>query len=138
MALPFLHHGSFSRSAGVFSALAKQTKLLNLKPVKRIDFTFDPFADNAIVVRDTLNYFYQEKVRDTNPKCLLKTNIVNDRSEPTIVIKLVDNKKIVFKTNNLNSLEILVKYNELVSSKVKVDEALDTAKPVLTKSQKKR
>ncbi|MPC17830.1 uncharacterized protein LOC123519497 [Portunus trituberculatus] len=138
MALPFLYHGSFSRSTGLFSALAKQTKLLNLKPTKRIDFTFDPFTDNAHVVRNVVNYFYQDKVRDTNPKCLLKTNVVNDRSEPIIVVKLVDDKKIVFKTNNLSSLDILVKYNELVSSKVKVDEAVDAAKPVLTKSQKRR
>lgn len=50
----------------------------------------------------------------------------------------VDNKKILFKTNNLQLLEILVKYNELVSSLAKVDEPIEAAKPKQTKSQKKR
>lgn len=50
----------------------------------------------------------------------------------------MDDKKVVFKTDNLSSLDILVKFNELVSSKAKVEEPVDAAKPVLTKSQKRR
>ena len=51
MALPFLYNGSYSRSAGIYSALAKQANLLTLKSVKRVDFTLDPFVDNAVVLR---------------------------------------------------------------------------------------
>lgn len=50
----------------------------------------------------------------------------------------VDDKKIVFKSSNLQPLDILVKYNELVSSKAKADEPVEAAKPKLTKSQKKK
>ncbi|KAG0726742.1 39S ribosomal protein L53, mitochondrial [Chionoecetes opilio] len=138
MALPFLYHGAITRSAGIFSALAKQCSLLSLKPVKKIEFTFDPFAENAVVVRNALDYFHQGKVRDTNPNCVVKTTIVNDRSESTILVKLVDDKKILFKANNLSTLDILVQYNHLVSSKAKAEESADIAKPKLTKSQKKR
>ncbi|XP_050726070.1 39S ribosomal protein L53, mitochondrial-like [Eriocheir sinensis] len=138
MALPWHYHGSLTRSAGLYSALGKQAKLLSLKPVAKIEFTFDPFTENAVVVRNLSNYFYQEKVRDTNLKCILKTNIVNTRAEPTVLVKLVDNKKILFKANNLQTLEILQKYNELVSSKAKAEESTEVAKPKQTKSQKRR
>lgn len=51
MALPYLHTGTFTRSAGLVSALAKQTRLINLKPAKKISFSFDPFREDASVVR---------------------------------------------------------------------------------------
>lgn len=50
----------------------------------------------------------------------------------------VDKKKILFKANNLQTLEILQRYNELVSSKAKAEESTEAAKPKQTKSQKKR
>lgn len=51
----------------------------------------------------------------------------------------VDGKTILFRTKNLQTLEILQKFNELVSSQVKVEETESTGKkPVQTKSQKRR
>lgn len=49
-----------------------------------------------------------------------------------------DNKKILFKTGNLQALDILQKYNELVSSKAKADEPSVATKPKQTKSQRRR
>lgn len=43
--------GAFRRSAGVMSAISKQLKSINLKPVQRITFTFDPFSENAKTAR---------------------------------------------------------------------------------------
>lgn len=45
MSVPF--SGTFTRSGGVLSAIAKQIKLLNLKAVKRVTVKFDPFHENA-------------------------------------------------------------------------------------------
>lgn len=39
--------GSLTRSGGVYSAIGKQIKQLNLKAVKRITVTFDPFNENV-------------------------------------------------------------------------------------------
>lgn len=39
--------GSLSRSGGLWSAIGKNTKLLNLKGVKRITVSFDPFGENV-------------------------------------------------------------------------------------------
>lgn len=45
------YSGTFTRSAGLISALNKQLKLVNLKPVKRIKVKFDPFHPKAVVAR---------------------------------------------------------------------------------------
>ncbi|XP_071546770.1 large ribosomal subunit protein mL53 [Panulirus ornatus] len=139
MALPYTRVGTFTRSGGVFAALGKQVKLLNLQPVKKIVFTFDPFSENAVVVRNTLNYFHQERVRDTNPKCSVKVNVVSTRAEPNIEVKLVDGKTVLFKTKNLQSLEILQKFNQLISSQAKIeDKTPSVLKGKITKLQKKK
>lgn len=43
---------------------------------------------SRFVHRNLCNFFYQGRVRDTNPKCILKTNVVNTREEPTVLVKL--------------------------------------------------
>lgn len=43
--------GSFSRSAGLFSAIGKNIRLMNLKGVKRITTSFDPFHQNVKATR---------------------------------------------------------------------------------------
>lgn len=45
MSLPIT--GSLSRSGGLISAIAKNLRLLNLKAVKRITISFDPFGENV-------------------------------------------------------------------------------------------
>lgn len=45
------YSGTFTRSAGIISAIAKQLKSVNLKPVKRIEVQFDPFHENAVTAR---------------------------------------------------------------------------------------
>jgi len=116
MALPYRYTGTVSRGAGLFAALAKNSKQLNLKPAKRLNFTFDPFGEDILSIRKVLHYFYQDKIRDTNPKCVLKTTVICDRVPPSIEVKLDNGNKLVFKTSNLSELEILQKFNQLVSS----------------------
>ena len=50
MALPIKNWGSVSRSAGIYSALAKQAKLINYGAVQRLTFHFDPFSEHEAVL----------------------------------------------------------------------------------------
>lgn len=49
MSIPF--SGTLTRSGGILPAIGKQIKLLNLKGVKRVTISFDPFHENAQTVR---------------------------------------------------------------------------------------
>lgn len=49
--MAYLPTGSFSRSGGIMSAIAKNLRLLNLKPVKRITLSFDPFHESVKATR---------------------------------------------------------------------------------------
>jgi len=111
MSIPF--SGRFSRSAGIYSSIGKQLKSVNLKPVEKIVFKFDPFRQNVTTVRDCLFMFSSEKVSNTNLRCLIKTDIV-DNVEPSISVTLGEGKKVVFNTSNLNSLEVLQEFNKIV------------------------
>jgi len=105
--------------------IARQVKLINLKPVKRMHFSFDPFNPSVKSMRHTIFHFTSEKVRGTNPKCIYKTDILSDRSEPTLKVTLEDNSDnlgtIVFKTANLKSEDVLTKFNEMILPHVKVE-----------------
>ncbi|XP_042887360.1 39S ribosomal protein L53, mitochondrial-like [Penaeus japonicus] len=139
MALPYTVSGTLSRSAGLVAAIAKQSKILNFKPAKKIEFSFDPLRERVVSARCALSIFNQERVRDTNPNCIVKTTVVCDRSEPTIKITLVSGHKILFKTQNLETLEILKKFNELVSSEAEAEETSSTpVKGGKTKPGKRR
>ncbi|KAJ8927044.1 hypothetical protein NQ314_020531 [Rhamnusium bicolor] len=135
------YSGTFTRSAGVISAIVKQLKLVNLKPVKKIQIQFDPFHPNAATARNFLFHISSPKVAETNLNCAIKTNIVCDRSEPEIRIDLLDSGSIKFLTNNLTVLEILQHINKHISSKVKDDpidqEALSKIATKNTKKTKK-
>jgi hypothetical protein len=56
MSVPF--SGGFSRSAGIYSAIGKQLKSVNLKPVKQVVFKFDPFRPNVKTIRYYLYYMF--------------------------------------------------------------------------------
>lgn len=45
MSIPF--SGALKRSNGIIAAISKQLKSVNLKGVKRITVTFDPYAENV-------------------------------------------------------------------------------------------
>jgi hypothetical protein len=50
--------GTLKRSGGVASAIAKQIRLLNLKPVKNIVVKFDPFNKNVTQTRYVISVMY--------------------------------------------------------------------------------
>ncbi|KAG7198080.1 hypothetical protein KM043_018248 [Ampulex compressa] len=114
MSIPF--SGTRTRSKGIISAIAKQLRILNLKPVKRVVVQFDPFHEQAKETRDFLFHISGAKIAATNPNCIIKTNILCDRSEPTITFNLESGDKVLVKSTNLSSLNILEIYNKHVTS----------------------
>ncbi|XP_069704179.1 large ribosomal subunit protein mL53 [Periplaneta americana] len=134
MSVPF--SGTLKRSAGIGSAIAKQLKLLNLKPVKKVVIKFDPFAENVTATRDFLFCMTGSNVQATNLNCKIKTEILCDRSEPTICFTLNDNQSIMFKSGNLTNLELLQLYNKHVTPLAAEDKTSTTVPQ--TKSEKKK
>ena len=59
-----------------------------------------------------------ELIQKSNPKCLWKTEMVSDRSEPTIKIELNEGDSLLFKTANLRAVEILEIMNNYVLPRV--------------------
>ncbi|KAK5644084.1 hypothetical protein RI129_007929 [Pyrocoelia pectoralis] len=130
--------GSFKKSGGLLSAITKQLNQINLKPVKKIQVQFDPFHPQSHIPREFLFHITSPKVVTTNYNCLVKTNIVCDRSDPWIRFDLLEpGKSITFLANNLTVLEILQQINTHVSSLVKPEELSNVSAP-LTKSEKKK
>lgn len=113
-----------------------KTRLINLQPVKKVTFKFDPFTKNCAGVRDMIAVMGSEKVRKTNPKCGFKTDIVDDGSEPTMKVELGgdnDGKRIVFEAGLLSSHEILEQFNRIVLPLVQ-----DEQEAVQSKGEKMR
>lgn len=127
MSIPY--SGVRSASAGLISAIAKQINLLKFNYVNKIVVKFDPFHENVSSTRSALNYISARKLYRENPACELKTNIVCDRSEPTITFHLKTNNKVIFKCQHLSVLEILKYCNKHVSSLVPLPEK--TAKELM-------
>jgi len=103
----------------------REIKRINLKPVKRMHFAFDPFHPSVRSIRHIIYYFSSEKVRTTNPKCAYKTDVLTDRSDPLIKVELAeamgDVDRITFKTADLKVEEILSRFNDLILPLVKDD-----------------
>jgi len=127
--------GSKSKSAGIVSAIKKQVFLLNLKPVKRVSVKFDPFAENAVTARNFMYYLLSPKVIKTNPLCLVKSEVVNDRSESTVDVSLVNGESVLFKCNNLTILEIFQQFNKHITPLAPKEELTEV---LVTKTDKKK
>ncbi|XP_033337735.2 mitochondrial ribosomal protein L53 [Megalopta genalis] len=113
MSLPF--SGVRSRSKGLISAIAKHLRSLTLKPVKSISVKFDAFNPNALETRDFFFHITTPKIIATNPRCIVKPEIVSDLSDPVVTFKLLSGDNVVVKSANLTSLNILELYNKHIT-----------------------
>ncbi|CAG2169692.1 unnamed protein product, partial [Oppiella nova] len=103
--------------------LKNELKLVSLKSVKRVDVRFDPFHPNVSSIREFLTAISEPKIRATNPKCGLKSDIVCKREEPTITVSLESGKRIIFKTSLLSTLEIAENYNQILNRLTQSDKS---------------
>ncbi|XP_076338804.1 mitochondrial ribosomal protein L53 [Tachypleus tridentatus] len=99
----------------VKKALYKTVKELHLRPVQQVKIKFDPFHPNVESVRNLLFFLSIKRVRESNMKCSLKTEVTNDRSEPQVDLKLASGQKVIFKTSNLTSLELTREFLNIVN-----------------------
>ncbi|XP_012274248.1 39S ribosomal protein L53, mitochondrial [Orussus abietinus] len=127
--------GGFLRSAGVISKITKELKSVTFKPVKKMTVQFDPFHENAKNTRQFMFFVTAPHVVATNLSCVMKTNIVCDRSEPIVTFDLESGEKFLFKCNNLTTVDILQLYNKHISSLVPKEKP---AEGELVKKKKKR
>ncbi|CAK1540117.1 unnamed protein product [Leptosia nina] len=141
MSIPY--SGTFRRSGGVVSAIGKQLRAVNLKAARRITVKFDPFSDNVTHTRNFLHYISSPKVALTNPNCVLKTEIICDRSEPTVDISIIPSiaestnlKSVTLKSGNLTCLEILQLLNKHISALAPPEQIVTHTK--LDKKSKKK
>ncbi|KAL1123206.1 hypothetical protein AAG570_002293 [Ranatra chinensis] len=107
--------GTLSRSGGVTAAIAKQLKSVNLKPVNKVVFKFDPFHEKVEQTRYFMFHVQTSDVIKTNLSCSFKTEVVCDRSDPVINFSLANGDKVVFKSANLTALEMFKLFNEHIS-----------------------
>ncbi|XP_015909525.1 large ribosomal subunit protein mL53 [Parasteatoda tepidariorum] len=110
-----------------FKCLFTEVKKFHLRPVKKLSFQFDPFHENAKSVRDFLFHISTRRIRKTSDICIIKTDVVNDRSEPTINVELTNGLHILFKCANLSTLDVAREYNKLMD-KYDVQEEESTLK----------
>jgi len=135
----FRAHGPVKKVGGVAYELAQEVKKLDLRPLNRVTYTFDPFhATAAANFRRVMHILSAPKVRDTNYKCIFKTEVVCDNSEPVMLCVLGDGRKLKFEAGNLTPLELLSNFNRIVIPLLPPPEDPSAATAPKTKSQKKR
>ncbi|XP_003741693.1 39S ribosomal protein L53, mitochondrial [Galendromus occidentalis] len=88
-------------------------KNMQLRPVKRMNFQFDPFHPQVSSIRDCLFHMNGEKLRLTNPSCSMKTEIVCDRSPPRIDLLLNEGQRYRILTENLTLLEVVQQLDKI-------------------------
>ena len=84
----FRKHGPLHRPGGIVHAIVQQLKQVDLRPVKRVTYKFDPFHPNTKEFRNLMYYMSMASVRETNYKCNFKTEVLSDMSEPEMLCKL--------------------------------------------------
>ncbi|XP_034253785.1 uncharacterized protein LOC117652792 [Thrips palmi] len=97
------------------SLIVQQFENLNLKAVKSIVASYDPFDERCISTRKFVEFLNHKIVTRKFPEFKVQTAIKCDRSEPTVSFDLVTGKKVLFKAANLTTLEMFELYNRYVS-----------------------
>jgi len=111
--------------------LISQSKALNLQPLKKITFSFDPFRPEVKGIRDVMFSVSHKKCRASNPKCAVKTEILSDGSQPLVKLEFADNvtaengvkrKPLVFRAATMTGLEMLYEMNRILLPLIKEKE----------------
>ncbi|XP_063306431.1 large ribosomal subunit protein mL53 [Pelobates fuscus] len=90
---------------------------LVLKSVKSIAIRFCPFESNVRSAREFLEAINFKKVRTTNLKCQVTVDARHDQSEPQVDILFDDGERLLIKSANVTSKEMLSALNAKCVSK---------------------
>ncbi|XP_073532862.1 large ribosomal subunit protein mL53 [Phyllobates terribilis] len=106
-------------------AAAKGTNVV-LKAVRSISVRLCPFSYNVQSTREFLEVINSKKIRTTNINCKIDVDVRHDNSEPIVDILFGDGERLVFKSENVTSKEMLAKLSAVCSAKDQ--QAKDSAK----------
>ena len=85
----YRHSGPFLKTPlGYIGAVYKQLKKVDLRPVQRVVFSFDPFHPDVRDFRNLMFHLSSPKIRATNNKCVYKVDVVSDLSDPNLLFIL--------------------------------------------------
>ena len=70
-------------------------------------YTFDPMTENCHSLRNFMFFWNTKKIRRTNLKLATKVSVVDDRSEPTILMNLNDGRDLEVPVLEIFSLRVL-------------------------------
>ncbi|XP_048728382.1 uncharacterized protein LOC125646228 [Ostrea edulis] len=93
-------------------------KKINLKPLKNIKFSFDPYHGGVRSIREMMCIVNSPKLIDTNPNITTKIDIKSDRSPPEMQLKFADGHSVIFKTEHLSTMTISEKFAKLCQDRV--------------------
>uniref|UniRef100_A0A1I7XTB0 SEP domain-containing protein n=1 Tax=Heterorhabditis bacteriophora TaxID=37862 RepID=A0A1I7XTB0_HETBA len=114
--------------------LALAIRGMDLKSVKNIEISLDPFHPGNQAIRYVMIHFptflltqfflcrtfwhsvMTPKVRQTNPTLKVKADIRNDRHPPFFVAILDNGKKLHFNTENMHSMDLIMRFNRLLGN----------------------
>ncbi|XP_072267102.1 large ribosomal subunit protein mL53 [Pyxicephalus adspersus] len=97
-------------------AAAKGAGLV-LKSVKSIAVRMCPFEANVKSTREFLEIINSSKIRSTNSNCEISVDVRHDKSEPLVDIQFVDGERLVIKSANVTSKEMMLKLGSLCTAK---------------------
>lgn len=119
--IPF--EGRLGRRPTNITKFYEEHRNTNLQPVSKITYTFDPIKENYHSLRNFMFMWNSKKVRATNVKTIVKTEIVDDRRDPKITFDLNDGRQLEIRTGNLTELEIATIVNSYLLPLVKEEVA---------------
>uniref|UniRef100_A0A914DL87 Ribosomal protein/NADH dehydrogenase domain-containing protein n=1 Tax=Acrobeloides nanus TaxID=290746 RepID=A0A914DL87_9BILA len=93
--------------------LANATRAVDLKPVKSIKFSLDPFHHDNYGIRTVWFLIRRQKILSTNPDVNIESEIRYDREPPYFTTELNDGRQIVFKTSGMHPADIMMRFNRL-------------------------
>ncbi|XP_021356214.1 39S ribosomal protein L53, mitochondrial-like [Mizuhopecten yessoensis] len=98
-------------------AISGILKNFQIRPIKKMIFKFDPYSSDVRAIREVLYALHSDKILSTNLNCVPKVDIMSDQSEPEMKVDFTDGQKVLFKTKNLTTLDVLLKLHGMCTEK---------------------
>nr|CDJ88860.1 ATPase domain containing protein [Haemonchus contortus] len=95
---------------------ALAARALDLKRVKSVDISLDPFHSGNESIRRFWHSIMSPKVRLTNPTLKVSAEVRNDRQPPFFIATLDNGKKLHFKTDNMPATDLIMRFNKLLGN----------------------
>lgn len=84
-----------------------------LKSCKALVITFNPWELETKSLRNFYHYINGTKIRLSNDKCRVVTDIKSEACEPNLAVTFIDDSKAIFKTKNMTTHDIAREFLKL-------------------------